>query len=51
MTEQERKALQRVNLRVKGLLLMARHQEGETQRNTLSEALLQYGMLLIDCAR
>jgi hypothetical protein len=51
MTEQERKDLQRANLRVKGLILRARFQSGPDMRATLSEALLHYGCLLADCAQ
>jgi hypothetical protein len=50
MTEKQREQLRRANLRVRGLILRARHQTGWTQRNTLSEALLHYGMFLADCA-
>lgn len=46
MTDEQRKKLQQANLRAKGLILRARFQEGEEQRQTLSEALLHYGFFL-----
>ena len=46
MTDRQRQDLRRVNLKVKGLILMARFQTGQEQRNTLAEALLQYGYYL-----
>ncbi len=48
MTDDQRQKLQQANLRVKGLILRARFQEGEQQRHTLSEALLHYGFFLAD---